>query len=119
MTPTMHKVLVHGSKVIKEAVLPIGQLSEEVAEARNKHFRMYRERFSRKFNRNACNRDVLNRLLLTSDPFMSCSKRKCKKQKKPFSSEALQLFLPEAYEEIMESDRESEEDGKESEEEEL
>ena len=38
----MHKVLRHGAQVIQEAILPIGQLSEEAAEARNKHFRDYR-----------------------------------------------------------------------------
>lgn len=71
MTPTLHKVLVHGTTVIKHAILPIGQLSEEAAEARNKHFRSYRQDFSRKFSRELCNKDVLNRLLLTSDPFLS------------------------------------------------
>ncbi|KAH0820766.1 hypothetical protein GEV33_002025 [Tenebrio molitor] len=33
MTPTMHKILVHGALVIQNALLPIGQLSEEAAEA--------------------------------------------------------------------------------------
>ena len=39
MTPTMHKILVHGAIIIEKALLPMGQLSEEAAEARNKHFR--------------------------------------------------------------------------------
>lgn len=38
MTPTMHKILLHGADIIENAILPIGQLSEEAAEARNKHF---------------------------------------------------------------------------------
>src|SRR6195952_2767429 len=42
MTPTLHKVLVHGPDIVENALLPIGQLSEEAAEARNKHFREYR-----------------------------------------------------------------------------
>lgn len=96
MTPTMHKILVHGATVIRNAILPIGQLSEEAAEARNKHFRMYRTKFTRKFNRTICNRDVLNRLLLTSDPFMSCSRKQTRKKSKPFSSETLALLLPES-----------------------
>ncbi|CAH2101215.1 unnamed protein product [Euphydryas editha] len=49
MTPTMHKILVHGATVIAHALLPIGLLSEEAAEARNKHFRQYRQSFARKF----------------------------------------------------------------------
>jgi hypothetical protein len=41
MTPPMHKMLIHGAIVIENALLPIGQLSEEAAEARNKYFRLY------------------------------------------------------------------------------
>lgn len=37
MTPTVHKILRHGAQVISSALLPIGQLSEEAAESRNKH----------------------------------------------------------------------------------
>lgn len=37
MTSTMHKILIHGAVITKNALLPIGQLSEEAAEARNKH----------------------------------------------------------------------------------
>lgn len=94
MTPTMHKVLMHGATIIKHAVLPIGQLSEEAAEARNKHFRLYRLHFARKFSREICNRDVLNRLLLTSDPFLSCSRQIARKRSKPFLSETVNLLLP-------------------------
>lgn len=68
MSPTIHKILRHGAEVISSALLPIGQLSEEAAEARNKHFRDYRLNYPRKFSREACNLDVINRLLLTSDP---------------------------------------------------
>lgn len=54
MTPTMHKILVHAPTIIRHALLPIGQLSEEAAEARNKHFRQYRQNFARKFSRISC-----------------------------------------------------------------
>lgn len=36
MSPTVHKILLHESTIIANALLPIGQLSEEAAEARNK-----------------------------------------------------------------------------------
>jgi hypothetical protein len=58
MTPTMHKILVHGSSIIKHALLPIGQLSEEASEARNKHFHLYRQNFARKFSREQCCNEV-------------------------------------------------------------
>lgn len=95
MSPTMHKILRHGATVIDLAILPIGQLSEEAAEARNKHFRIYRQNFSRKFSREDCNKDVLNRLLLTSDPFLSSNRQRQRKTRKPFSVEALELLVPE------------------------
>ncbi|CAH1098923.1 unnamed protein product [Psylliodes chrysocephalus] len=51
MTPTMHKILVHNAVIIEKALLPIGQLSEEAAEAGNKYFRRYRQDFAKKFSR--------------------------------------------------------------------
>lgn len=94
MSPTLHKILIHGAEVIKHALLPIGQLSEEAAEARNKHFRDYRLNFARKFSRQQCNRDIINRLLLSSDPLLSSSRPISRKTSKPFSMEALQLLVP-------------------------
>lgn len=93
MTPTLHKILIHGSTIIKHALLPIGQLSEEAAEARNKHFRSYRLHYTRKFSREICNKDVLNRLLLTSDPFLSCGrKRQTLRSSQSFLPETIELF---------------------------
>jgi hypothetical protein len=71
MTPLMHKMLIHGAILIENALLPIGRLSEEAAEARNKYFRLYRQNFARKFSRVSCNLDVLNRLLFSSDPVIT------------------------------------------------
>lgn len=94
MTPTLHKILAHGPTVIRHAMLPIGQLSEEAAEARNKHYRLYRQDFARKFSRIQCNQDVLKRLLLTSDPFLSCQRKRQRSKSQPFLSETIGLFEP-------------------------
>lgn len=94
MTPTMHKILIHGGIVIENAVAPIGQLSEEAAEARNKHFRLYRQNFARKFSRASCNLDVLNKLLLTSDPVINSMRSLQRKTKKPFLKETISMLLP-------------------------
>ena len=48
MPVTVHKILIHGAFVISNALLPIGQLSEEAQEARNKDFKRYREIHTRK-----------------------------------------------------------------------
>lgn len=94
MSPTVHKILLHGPIVIERALLPIGNLSEEAAEARNKHFRLYRQNFARKFSREECNLDVINRLLLTSDPLITGMRPKPKKMSKQFLKETLNLLLP-------------------------
>lgn len=93
MTPTLHKILMHGSEIIDKALLPIGQLSEEAAEARNKHIRLYRQNFARKFSREACNMDVMNRLLLSSDPLLTGMRPIPKKKTKPFMKETIGLLL--------------------------
>lgn len=83
MPPTLHKFFIHGPEIISHALLPIGQLSEEAQEARNKDFKNYREHFSRKCSRVESNRDILNRFLLTSDPIIS---GKTKLNKKNYNS---------------------------------
>lgn len=93
MTPTMHKILLHGPIIVQRALLPIGQFSEEAAEARNKHFRMYRQNFARKFSREACNVDILNRLLLSSDPVITGMRSRRRKTSGQFSTEALDMLL--------------------------
>ena len=71
MPPTVHKVLIHGAKVIREAIVPIGQLSEEALESRNKDIRKYRKNYTRKCSREKTNEDIFKRLLLSSDPYIS------------------------------------------------
>lgn len=93
MTPTMHKILIHGPVIVDHALLPIGQLSEEALEARNKHFRSYRQNFARKRSRTDCNMDVIKRLLLTSDPLLSSIRPLPKKKSKAFSKETLEMLI--------------------------
>lgn len=72
MSSTVHKILIHGADIIAgNAVVPIGSLSEEASEARNKDFRRFREHHSRKKSRQASNEDVLNMLILSSDPLLT------------------------------------------------
>lgn len=71
MPVTVHKLLMHGPEIIKNAIVPIGMLSDDAQEANHKYFRGYRENFPRKFSRKANNRDILNNLLIHSDPLIS------------------------------------------------
>lgn len=71
MPSSVHKLLIHGADIIEAAVLPIGMFSEEALEARNKDFRRYREFHTRKFTRLQTMTDLFNRLLVSSDPYIS------------------------------------------------
>uniref|UniRef100_A0A8D8ZE87 Uncharacterized protein n=1 Tax=Cacopsylla melanoneura TaxID=428564 RepID=A0A8D8ZE87_9HEMI len=81
MPPTLHKYLIHGHQIIKAVTLPIGQLSEEAQEARNKDFKRLREHNSRKNNRQNTMEDIFHNFLVSSDPLIS-SKRKIDHPKK-------------------------------------
>lgn len=81
MPATVHKILFHGAEIIKYAIIPIGQLSEEVIEARHKEFRKYRLENSRKISRKATNEDLLHHLLISSDPVISSLRPDFKKSK--------------------------------------
>ncbi|XP_071580928.1 uncharacterized protein [Temnothorax nylanderi] len=92
MPTTVHKLLIHGPQIIASALLPIGQLSEEAREA-CKDVKKYREGFSRKCSREKTMEDVLNWLLVSSDPYISSLRKLPKKKLKELSPEAIQLLL--------------------------
>lgn len=71
MPPSVHKISIHGSSIIKSFVSPIGILSEEAQESFNKDIKRYRESYSRKSSRININTDIFQRLLLSSDPLIS------------------------------------------------
>jgi hypothetical protein len=58
----------HGKEAIGFCILPIGQLSEEAQEARNKDFKRFRERNTRKSSRIDTRKDLLHMLLISLDP---------------------------------------------------
>ena len=68
---TLHKVLIHGKDIMEKCIFPVGVLSEEAQECRNKEYEKYRLRHSRKISRTATNQDVMNRMMLTSDPLLA------------------------------------------------
>lgn len=71
MSVTLHKILSHGSQIIKSSPLPIGMLSEQASESRNKFWRYDREHHTRKLNRKTTVLDLFHRALESSDPFLS------------------------------------------------
>ena len=68
---SVRKVLVHGAAVVDALPLPLGMLSEEAQEARNKDVRSYRLHHARKDSRLHNIADQFGYLLVTSDPKIS------------------------------------------------
>lgn len=93
MPVTVHKILIHSAEVIKSALLPIGQLSEEAQEARHKDCRRFREHHTQKTSRSTTNRDLLNMLFITSDPVINSHRELPKKGTGNLPSEVLDLLL--------------------------
>lgn len=51
--------------------MPIGRMTEEAQEKNNKIIKYTREHFTRKNNRENTNRDIINRLLISTDPVVN------------------------------------------------
>lgn len=98
MPPSIHKILIHGSLIIKNALVPIGQLSEEAQEASNKNYNRFREHHSRKSSRIHTNRDVFNFLLVSSDPLITSLRTQPNKSHTKLHPEAIHLLNIESSE---------------------
>ena len=61
MTFLLHKILIHGADIINHVSLPIGMMSEEAQESRNKDIRNFRVQHTRK----------TGMILFSSDSFIS------------------------------------------------
>ena len=70
MPITLHKIVFHGFEILENAMMPLGLLSEETQESRNKDIKAYRERYSRKFLRVQTLEDMFHNLLVSSDPYI-------------------------------------------------
>lgn len=92
MPTSVHKVLMHGAEIVKYALLPIGQLSEEAQESRNKDIKNYRLHHSRKCSRESNMRDIFYRLLVSSDPFLSSIRKLPQRPAKSLHKEAIEML---------------------------
>ena len=92
MPQSLHKILIHIADVIQQFSMPIGSISEEAQEARNKEFRRYREGFSRKSSRTETNTDIMIRLLCSSDPYISSLRNRTERKSKSLPDDASLLL---------------------------
>lgn len=70
MPSSCHALLIHGPAVIDAFSIPIGLLSEEAQEGRNKDFKNCRENNTRKSKPELTNEDIMRYLLVSSDPYI-------------------------------------------------
>ncbi|XP_033242171.1 uncharacterized protein LOC117186127 [Drosophila miranda] len=95
MSPTIHKVLVHGFQINNSTLVPLGCLGENASEERNKMYKKDRLSHARKNSRVNTMTDIFYRAIDSSDPLLSsvCLKeRERKNKKKPLSKEVLSLL---------------------------
>lgn len=92
MPSSVHKILIHGWKIVECAALPIGLLTEEAQEALNKLFKRTREYNTRKCSRLATNEDLIKKLLVSSDPYIASLRIQWHKKPKNIDPEAQDLL---------------------------
>lgn len=108
LTPTLHKILVHSQDIMEYQSLPLGELSEEAQECKNKDYKRYRYQNTCKVSRIRQNEDLFTMLAISSDPLIS-SKRHARNQKElkaHYSPEMLDLLdttlnLDDSFQEII------------------
>ena len=93
MLPSVHKILIHGAKIMKSFDLEIGCYSEESQECNNKIFRLARANFSRMTDRISTNDDIFKYLLVKSDPFLTPLRKITERKHRPLTDEANELLL--------------------------
>lgn len=92
MPVSMHKMLMHGSQVIESLCMSVGHASEEGIEGTHKILRSAREHHTCKRSRVRSNTDLINWLLLISDPVLAGFRKKSAHTLKQLPSEVLQLL---------------------------
>lgn len=94
MPVSIHKLLIHGAETARSLILPIGMMSEEAQESCNKLYRRVRERHSRKDRMIHTTQDVLNNMILLSDPVITnIRSANCKKGRQELPTEVLNLII--------------------------
>ena len=96
LTPTVHKVIIHGQEALEHFEIPISWLNEEVLETTNKTFKKNRANRASKISPEATLRDCFQRQIACSDPITLSKiyKNVSNKTAEPFSKDVMELILP-------------------------
>ena len=91
MPVSVHVVLIHGANIMSSSVLPIGMMSEEAQEARNKDNKMFRLRHARKTSRVHTMSDVFQRFMVTGDIVVSSRSVYHRRKSRPLPQEVVDM----------------------------
>ena len=113
MNAGVHIVLIHGADIIASLKHPVGELSEEAQECRNKDLKRIRTFNTRKRSLKSCNYDTLTGMLTASDPLIATinyrKQRNKSKKVKPIRKEVIELLAtPEDPDNLYESSSDDE-----------
>ncbi|KAI8122715.1 hypothetical protein CVS40_6479 [Lucilia cuprina] len=92
MSPTLHKILIHGPDIVCDSKLPVGILSEEAQEACNKTFKKVRENNARRCGGKENLEDIFNFLIVNSDPIITKTRKIPKKNKQELPQEVKEFL---------------------------
>lgn len=92
LTPTVHRILAHGKDLIEYQCLPIGELSEEAQECKNKDYRRFRYNNTFKISRVRQNEDLFNMLAASSDPLIASLRHKRSRKDLEDSNYSSEMF---------------------------
>ena len=114
MPVSVHKMLIHESQVVNSLPLPVGQASEEGIEPRNKDIMNACLYHTCKTSRTMSNMDLVNWLLVMSDPVVASFRKLKHHMFSPLSSDVISMLkhvvcsIKEGYNDGDDSDDESE-----------
>ncbi|KAG5888552.1 hypothetical protein JTB14_010335 [Gonioctena quinquepunctata] len=95
---TIHRVLIHGDIIIRDAIAPIGLLSEDAQESENKAIKTNRQGYTRKFSREQTMEDLFHQLLVSSDPYITSMRKLPQKKSRTFPEDFMMLLKEPAVE---------------------
>ncbi|KAG5877602.1 hypothetical protein JTB14_010289 [Gonioctena quinquepunctata] len=96
---TIHRVLIHDDIIIiRDAIAPIGLLSEDAQESKNEAIKTYRKGYTRKFPREQTMEDLFHQLLVSSDPYITNMRELPQKKSRTYPEDVMMLLKKPAVE---------------------
>ncbi|KAG5886039.1 hypothetical protein JTB14_000018 [Gonioctena quinquepunctata] len=83
---------------MRDAIAPIGLLSEDAQESKNKAIKSYRHGYTRKCYREQTMEDLFHQLLVSSDPYITSMRKLPQKKSRTYPEDVMLLLKEPAVE---------------------